>query len=554
MDTGLVTIVRSGNTSTANGSSSPPQPKLNKASVEIVVGNTKKLKMKNLSPKKKVKWNSNRKSVAIVSSLGKVTALKKGTSKITATIADRKYICMVTVKAAKLNIRKKTLYVDDKVALKITNSSGKVSWSSGQPSIANVSPSGVVTAKEAGTAVISAKIGSSSYTCTITVKNRSNGNNGNNDNNSNAQAGEIVFATTDGGAFIQGASTANIIFNMNADTYATICIVNAVDEVVYDTSMAVKKGKNYTVKWSPDASAAEGTYHVRIKAGESVSKSDSSLTLHTNEFAGGTGSSKNPFQINSFQQFKLLPKYNGCYFRQTENIDCGNETYAGMFSESTPFTGAYDGNGKILSNLFLSNPDNDQTALFYSIGEKGIVKNLKLNKIYTTGTKIAALLCVKNSGKIIQCTLNDCHVVSSVAGKDSDAGILVQNNGRGATISGCMITNSTIAASYGWYHGWTGGIVGKNYGNVTDCTIENSKVTTTSTTYGWAHGSGLIAYNEGNMLNCTANEVTLESSSGNCDWSGGICAENKGVISKCSFLSGSAKNTGVYTNNGTFIE
>ena len=69
---------------------------LNKTTVTLTVGQNTTLKVK--GTKKKAKWSSNKKSVATVSSSGKVTAKKKGSATITAKIGSKKYKCKVTVK------------------------------------------------------------------------------------------------------------------------------------------------------------------------------------------------------------------------------------------------------------------------------------------------------------------------------------------------------------------------------------------------------------------------------------------------------------------------
>lgn len=70
--------------------------KLSKKSLSLEAGKTAVLKVKGA---KKVKWATSDKSVATVSKAGKVTAVKAGTAKITATVNKKKYTCTVTVTA-----------------------------------------------------------------------------------------------------------------------------------------------------------------------------------------------------------------------------------------------------------------------------------------------------------------------------------------------------------------------------------------------------------------------------------------------------------------------
>lgn len=69
---------------------------LNKKKVTLTVGKSVKLKLKGTG--KKAKWSSSNENVAMVSSSGKVMALKAGKTKITAKIKKKKYFCNVTVK------------------------------------------------------------------------------------------------------------------------------------------------------------------------------------------------------------------------------------------------------------------------------------------------------------------------------------------------------------------------------------------------------------------------------------------------------------------------
>lgn len=70
--------------------------KINKKKATLKVGQTLQLKV--TGTKGKVKWKSSKKSVATVSSKGRVKAKKKGSATITAKVGKKKYTCKVTVK------------------------------------------------------------------------------------------------------------------------------------------------------------------------------------------------------------------------------------------------------------------------------------------------------------------------------------------------------------------------------------------------------------------------------------------------------------------------
>ena len=80
----------------------------------------------------------------------------------------------ITADAAspKLGKTRLTLDVGKKQTLKVKNASGKVKWSSINKKVASVSKKGTVTAKKAGNAKITAKIGKKKLVCKVTVKSK----------------------------------------------------------------------------------------------------------------------------------------------------------------------------------------------------------------------------------------------------------------------------------------------------------------------------------------------------------------------------------------------
>ncbi|MDE6232794.1 MAG: Ig-like domain-containing protein [Lachnospiraceae bacterium] len=134
--------------------------------------------------KKSVTFKSNKTSVATVSSKGKITAKKAGTAKVTVTVKGKdnkskstyvnvkvqnRPVTSVKLSATKISLKKgasKTL----KATVSPSNATVKtVKWSSNKTSVATVNSKGKVTAKAAGTAVITAKSGSKSAKCTVVV-------------------------------------------------------------------------------------------------------------------------------------------------------------------------------------------------------------------------------------------------------------------------------------------------------------------------------------------------------------------------------------------------
>ena len=83
-------------------------PRLNYKKVTLVQGKKKRLKVRNLSRRRKVKWYSTKKSVATVNRKGVVKAKKKGKAYIVAKVGKKKYRCKVIVKKKVSKKKKKS--------------------------------------------------------------------------------------------------------------------------------------------------------------------------------------------------------------------------------------------------------------------------------------------------------------------------------------------------------------------------------------------------------------------------------------------------------------
>ena len=173
----VVPAVNVDNISTVQAAS---KVKLNKSKVTLYEGKTTTLKVK--GTKKKVKWSSSKKSVATVSSKGKVKAKKKGTATITAKVGNKKYKCKVTVKKKTIPIERIVLsatalegYVGSTGRLGATiypsntTEDKTVTWSSSNPSVASVNQNGEIIANAVGVAFIKAQVGDKIATCSIRI-------------------------------------------------------------------------------------------------------------------------------------------------------------------------------------------------------------------------------------------------------------------------------------------------------------------------------------------------------------------------------------------------
>ena len=131
---------------------------------------------------RKVVWNTSAPAVATVDAKGKVVALTPGTAVITAKAGNKTATCTVTVEkkvipvsVITLSHTSATLVEGESLTLSATvtpaDATDKtVTWSSSNTAVATVDAKGLVKAIAPGTAVITAKAGDKSATCTLTVE------------------------------------------------------------------------------------------------------------------------------------------------------------------------------------------------------------------------------------------------------------------------------------------------------------------------------------------------------------------------------------------------
>ena len=143
--------------------------KINKKTLTLQAGKTDTLKI--TGPYTHVTWSTSNASVATVSSKGVVTAKAPGTADITATVNGKNITSKVSV--IKINNNSIVLELGGETGfvktLHVDGTSSHITWTSNNNSVATVSSSGLVTAKGAGTATITASVAGYKLTCKVEV-------------------------------------------------------------------------------------------------------------------------------------------------------------------------------------------------------------------------------------------------------------------------------------------------------------------------------------------------------------------------------------------------
>ena len=273
-------------------------------------------------------------------------------------------------------------------------------------------------------------------------------------------------------------------------------------------------------------------------------------------FAGGTGTSEDPYQINTEAQLNMVRSGLDQNYILTDNIDLTDETGSGGIYDNeghgwqpigdatTPFTGSFDGNDYSITGLYINRVSESYIGLFGYVNG-GYIHDLTINGEVHGNLWTGALAGKINGGKA-EGIHNDASVTSYNAYGGGIAGSLVGTSG---LIVDC-INDGAIGFAPGIASSWSiGGIVGAVD---TDASVEESinngsvlgaqyiggiagsikGLVSNSTNYGqidgqWAIGGIVGGADVDSMVSFSINHGTITSE---YDYVGGIVGGGSGYI------------------------
>lgn len=230
----------------------------------------------------------------------------------------------------------------------------------------------------------------------------------------------------------------------------------------------------------------------------------------------------------------------------------GKSTYNTIGRGNTAFTGTFDGDGHTIVGL------QAKGGIFGKLGSGAVVKNINIASSVFTGNNIGdsvGAVAAENNGGSISGISGYGNTIKGSGG--SIGGLVGKNYG---DISNSN-DHSTVIAGAGTVAGGIAGVNGTNagIGGTIDNVQSNSAVTTGdleenqyADNLGGIVGKNELSLNTYNINNVSAHGVTGKT--GNTKTSGGIVGTNEGIISNAyneSIIHGSENIGGVAGNNGT---
>lgn len=172
-------------------------------------------------------------------------------------------------------------------------------------------------------------------------------------------------------------------------------------------------------------------------------------------FAGGSGTSSDPYIIETGGQLLLMKDFKDKYFELANNIDLDNHNWLPFV-----FSGSLNGKGCVVSNLKIDR-NTDKQGLF-SVISNGNVKNLAIKNVNINAPSCSMIGALAGYLDNDKGTISDCHVIlnenSQIKGCDDIAGLIgVFSRGN---VSNCTVEYSGTSTDVIKGNEDVGGLIG----------------------------------------------------------------------------------------------
>jgi len=181
------------------------------------------------------------------------------------------------------------------------------------------------------------------------------------------------------------------------------------------------------------------------------------------------------------------------------DIDLNGISWTTIGDNINRFTGTFDGNGHVISNMTINNPSSNYQGLFAYVDTTGTVKNLGVTGNVSGNTNVGGIVGY-NRG-----TVENCYFSGNVTGGNYVGGIAGQARDSSSIIRNCYTTGSVSTTGTNY----VGGIVGNNYGGSIEYCYSTCSVTGINSVGGI---SGYL-YDNSSLTNCVALNPSISSTS-----------------------------------------
>jgi hypothetical protein len=208
------------------------------------------------------------------------------------------------------------------------------------------------------------------------------------------------------------------------------------------------------------------------------------------QFAGGTGTINDPFQVQTIEHLQLLGNFSNFHFVQINDIDASETLnwndesgFLPIGTDSIKFKGSYDGRNYHIHDLYINRPNTSFVGLF-GIASKADIKNVNLTNVNIIGGAATGAIA---GWSIDESTIYNCSVTGVVQGINSVGGLVGSLGGNVSNSRADCNVKATLQSA--------GGLVGSNGGIISN-SFSIGNVTAT-----FSYAGGLVGVNWGNIIN-----------------------------------------------------
>lgn len=177
--------------------------------------------------------------------------------------------------------------------------------------------------------------------------------------------------------------------------------------------------------WDNVASSADGTNDFWSFDGAGHAKVwFETHSTFTAPFSSGSGTSQDPYLISSVAQWNQVlenPRYMHLNFKLSNDLDFTSGSFYKIGGEMAPFTGHFDGDGQLLSNIVNNTPSLNAVGVFGILSANGVISNLRLSNVSITGSRdVGGLVGLLEASTVENVILSTGSVVAS---SDNSGGV-----------------------------------------------------------------------------------------------------------------------------------
>ncbi len=267
---------------------------------------------------------------------------------------------------------------------------------------------------------------------------------------------------------------------------------------------------------------SETFYNVTLKTVDTVGNTSSSISFTV--YMPATFTAVSSFLTNSDGAAlnSTLTSDLAGYYILAVDVDLNSVSWTPVGSDSTPFTGIFDGGGRSISNLTINASGSDNYQGFFGYNSGKLI-NICLTESSVIGSGYVGALAGNNSGGIII----DCNIAGYATGTSNIGGLAGANTG---TITNCSFSGNVSGTTNN-----IGGLIEYNAGQVFSSH-------STGTIAAYEHVGGLIGKND----NAVYNSYATGSVSVADNYAGGLTGENYGGIIINCYATGAVSGEGYY--------